>query len=85
MSDFATPHSDSLSINVAQTFLPFICSAALLSGPPSTVVLVCDVGGEVVGGEDSQLYKLSCLWWPIFFPSAYDVPLGGFLTVVGGE
>ena len=62
-----------------------MCSAVFLSSPPSTVDLVCDVGGEVVGGEDSQLYKLSCLWWPIFFPSKYDVPLGGFLTVVGGE
>ena len=72
--------------NVDQIFLPFICPSDFLSSPPSTVALVCDdVGGEVVGGEDSQLYKLNCLWWPSFLPSANVVALGGFLMVVGGE
>ena len=43
------------------------------------------MGGEVVGGDDSQLYKLNFLLCPSFLPSANVVALGGFLIVVGGD
>lgn len=65
--------------------LPFISSPVFVSTPASTLAFVCDVGGEVVGGDDSQLYKLNFLLCPSFLPSANVVALGGFLIVVGGD
>ena len=64
---------------------PLSSSAVFRPRSPSPAVLDFDKEGEVVGGDDSQLYKLNCFWWPSFVPWANVVPLCGFFTVVGGE
>ena len=43
-------------------FSPFVSSSPVVVSSPALVALDCVVvGGEVVGGDESQLYKLSCL------------------------
>ena len=41
---------------------PLSCSAVFRPRSPSPAVLDFDKEGEVVGGDDSQLYKLNCFW-----------------------